>query len=145
MIISALPAWVISLLVNQIFGFVVRQLKKWGTDIDWELVKTDFGERLATLTAWAWDDEILKIFISKLVDLISGLLKDAELLNEVLTLALQENFAGAIEKLKQIVWDHLKFEGEDAPSKSDEKISEAVDNIGNKWEVVQGDVYKSGV
>lgn len=108
MILSAMPAWMISLIVNQVFAFAVRQLAKFGEGLDWEKVKKDFGERLAKLTAWSWDDELIQKFVGKLIDELKELLDDAAKFKEVLALALAGNYPAAIEKIKEIVLENLQ-------------------------------------
>lgn len=109
----ALPGWVISFLVNTVFVYVARAIKKWGESIDWALVKADVAERVRALVPGDWFDDTLVEFADAVVDKVASLLSAPDKFGEIVALILKGDVAAAIEKLKELVAAALTAEQAD--------------------------------
>jgi len=90
-------------LINLVIGFAIRQLAKFGADIKWELVKADWGARLAALIPGDWFDAEAVFVLEKALDVMSVVLSSAEVLEKIVDLVKAKDLSGAIALVKELI------------------------------------------
>ena len=96
---SLLERWALQL----VFAFVIRQLKKFGKEIDWALVKADAAARAAALCPIDWFDDEMARFAGFLVDGCEAAVKSTSDVQDVLDRLAGKDWAGALDELKDLV------------------------------------------
>lgn len=92
-------------LINLVIGFAIRQLAKFGADIKWDLVKADWGARLAALIPGDWFDEEAVFILEKALDVMSVVLSSAEVIEQIVDLVKAKDLAGAIALVKKLIME----------------------------------------
>ena len=65
---DAIKKWMLSYLLSTLHVFLVRQLKKFMTDLNWDLLKKDFMERAAKLMPGEMFDEWARTLVAVMLD-----------------------------------------------------------------------------
>jgi hypothetical protein len=96
-----MPMWIITLALN----FLMRQLERWGTNIDWVLFKADMKPRVEALVPGRIFDRAAVALVNELIDAVASVLSGSEL-QRVVDLLLQgknaEALAAVVDLLKRI-------------------------------------------
>lgn len=94
-----LERWAIGLVI----AFVVRQLEKFGTTIDWAKVKKDAEVRLRALVPGTWfDDEVVAI-ANTVIDRAAEVLAQGAAIEDLLKLVAAGDWAGAVAALRKLI------------------------------------------
>lgn len=96
--------WVISMAIS----FVMRQIGKWGTSIDWAKVKKDVADRIAALVPGEWFDAEATAAVLAFVDVAQKVLAATEDLQKIVQLVVENKIPEAWSALRQLIlsaWD----------------------------------------
>lgn len=94
-----LEGWIINIVIT----FVVRQITKWGSEVDFEKIKLDIEPRIrAILPGDFLDDEAVSIMFF-VIDKLSSVSNNAEALTGVFAAVAAKDMKRAIELLKELV------------------------------------------
>lgn len=72
-----IPGFILQLLLF----FVWRQIQKWGSDINWDLVKADAVARIAALLPGDRWDDVAQMLVGEIIDIIKELLESKNLVS----------------------------------------------------------------
>lgn len=88
-----------------VVSFVVRQLEKFGSSIDWEKVRLDADVRIRAIVPGTWFDDYAVGLVDNAIGLLQGALSNEEAISDVLRLIAAGQYndvlsviAGALEK-----------------------------------------------
>ena len=100
--------WLIGLGIS----FILRQLAKWQSGINWDLVKADLDKRIRDLIPGELFDDEAVAGMHALVDMVAAVLAAQSDIEKIISLAVDGKFAEAIEALKKLILDQFKPETE---------------------------------
>ena len=96
-----LNSWVISLVI----AFVVRQISKYGKEIDWAKVKADAEIRIRALIPGEWFDDEAVMLVNAIIDRAAEVMLNAAAIEKIMTLAANGKWAEAFAELKKLLVD----------------------------------------
>jgi len=91
--------WVIQMAIS----FVMRQLAKWGSSIDWAKVKADVEERVKALVPGEWFDSEAVAIVMALLDAAASVLSASAELEKIVKLAAEGKFPEAWAALRDLI------------------------------------------
>lgn len=94
-----LQTWIINLAVT----FIVRQIAKFGTAINWTSVKADLETRVRQLVPGDWFDSEAVAVAGCLVDAAAAVLADSARIDTVFRFASQQQWPEAITAFKNLI------------------------------------------
>lgn len=87
-------------LIETALSFAIRQLAKYGEEVNWETVKEDFAVRVADLVPGTWLDNDAIAISDGLIDAIARAFTNTKTLGIIMELAVEGKYAEAVNKLK---------------------------------------------
>ncbi len=81
--------------IGMIISFLLRQLDKFKSGINWAMVKVDIAVRVRALVPGTWFDDEAVAITDGLVDRVAAILADTAALNNILQLMGQQRWAEA--------------------------------------------------
>lgn len=96
-----LDKWLISLAIS----FLVRQLKKFAGQLDWEKVKADAQKRVSDLLPGEFFDSEAQALVAYVLDAARLVLSEADAWENVLKLVAEGKTAEAFEAIKKLLRD----------------------------------------
>jgi len=103
-----LRRWIVSLVI----GFIVRQIGQWRDGIDWAKVREDAEARIRALIPGEWFDDTAVSIVMTLIDAAEAVLSASKELEVIIALAADGKYQEAWDKLRQLILDNWKPEGE---------------------------------
>ncbi len=94
-----MPAWVVSIVIS----FVLRQIAKFTTKIDWKKLEADLDERIRKIFPIAWFDEDAIALVNTTMEIIKKVLGESDQLKEILELLAEEKFTTAVQVLIKLI------------------------------------------
>lgn len=108
-----LQGWIINIVVS----FILRQLVKFQTTLDWAKVKADLAVRVAAIVPGKWFDAEAVALCNALVDGAASVMSNVNAIDNILRLAAIEKWPEALEALKALLlgaWIPTSAEGQKA-------------------------------
>ncbi len=91
------------IVLNMVVSFVLRQLAKFGKDIDWAKVKSDLGERVRQLVPGTWFDEEAVALVNAALDAVKIALGAQDDWDTLLRALAAQDWNGALAALKDML------------------------------------------
>ncbi len=91
------------IVIGIVISFILRQLQKFNTTIDWVKVKADLDERVAAVVPGTWFDEEAVKAVNTVVDAVSCALTQTATFEEILNLLATEQWSAAAARLKEMI------------------------------------------
>lgn len=91
--------WIVQLAIS----FVMRQLGKWQSKIDWAKVKADVASRVADLIPGTWFDNEAVAMALAVVDAAAAALSASEDLEKIVKMILDGKYDEAWKLLRQLI------------------------------------------
>lgn len=90
-------------LISAGISFMLRQLAKWNSSIDWAVIKADLAARIAALVPGEWMDEEVIGIVNGLVDAAAAVLASSEELEKIIKFVMESKFQEAWEMLRNLI------------------------------------------
>jgi hypothetical protein len=94
-----LDKWIVSLIVS----FILRQLDKFGANIDWAKVKADLEVRVRALVPGTWFDDEAVALVNFVLDRAAEVLAQKDAIEQVMKLLAAKDWQGALLVLKELL------------------------------------------
>jgi len=92
-------SWVIQMAIS----FVMRQLGKWQTGVDWAKVKADLTERIKALIPGEWFDSEVVAVCMAVVDAVAAALQATDALEKIVKLVVDGKIEEAWVLLRKLI------------------------------------------
>jgi hypothetical protein len=93
--------WVVGMAIS----FVMRQIGKWGSSIDWAKVKADVAERVKALVPGEWFDAEAVAAVMALLDVAEKVLAATGELEKIIQMIVDGKMQEAWAALRQLILD----------------------------------------
>lgn len=97
-------SWVTGIVIT----FVMRQLSKWQTGIDWAKVRADLEERVRALVPGEVFDQAAVDLVMGILDAVQSVLSASKELERIVKLAVDGKYQEAWVILRQLILDQMK-------------------------------------
>lgn len=95
-----------------VVGFIIRQVEKFKKEVDWEILKADYAERVAALVPGKWfDDEAVRVS-DHIIDAAQRALDNTKTQELILNLLVDKKYDEAAEKLRSYLLKSWKTDPE---------------------------------
>lgn len=99
-----LNKWIIGFVIS----FILRQLEKWQSTVDWDKVKADLKPRIEALVPGTWLDQSVVDLVFTFIDVVADVLKATGEIEAILKLVGEQKYQEAWEKLRDLILGNLQ-------------------------------------
>jgi hypothetical protein len=96
--------WITGLVIS----FVMRQIAKWQTGLDWAKVRADLEERVRALVPGEMFDQAAVDLVMGILDAVQSVLAASKDLERIVRLAVDGKYQEAWVILRQLILDQMK-------------------------------------
>lgn len=107
------------MVMSVVISFVMRQLQKFQTTIDWDQVQKDLDDRVRALVPGSWFDDEAVQYVNIALSAIKATLGQSDKIQSILTLLADQKTQDAIAALKALIlasWSNFSVAGIDTKS-----------------------------
>lgn len=114
------------MVISFVISFVMRQLEKFQTTIDWNQVQKDLDDRIRALIPGTWFDDEAVSYVNIALTAIKSALGQGDAIKNILTLLADQKNTDAVNALKSLVlnsWSNFSVAGVDTKSLIEEHVA----------------------
>lgn len=100
--------FLINWLISGVITFITRQILKWGEDIDWDLVKKDFDERVRDLMPGQFMDDTASALAASLIEAVRMTIGKDGGIHMIQDLVKNANWEEIYIYVKNLILDHWR-------------------------------------
>lgn len=95
------------LVVSFMISFVMRQLEKFHSSLDWDKIKRDLDERIRLMMPGSWFDDEAVLVANTALDMLRSVLEQGDNIKRLLELLTAKNYDDAARMMKEIMLGRL--------------------------------------
>lgn len=114
------------MVISFVISFVMRQLEKFQTSIDWAQVQKDLDERIRALVPGTWFDDDIVNCVNIALTAVKTAMSQSDKIHSILTLIAEAKTEDAVMALKDLVlgsWSNFSVAGMDARALLEEHVA----------------------
>lgn len=117
------------IIINLVIAFILRQIKKFGETVNWDLVKADLDKRIADILPGTWIDAEAVTVANYVFDACKAALGATDNLKSIMVHLANEDWPGAIAAVKDLLL--LVWQGQ--PTKTTKQDQTIADVLALDW------------